>query len=280
MAEETQPAGSSGQTPPATEAKTNAEPSFTEKTTFTVEALPESLRSEAHFKTFAGKPLVDVLKSGLEAHKLVGSSVRVPSTNAKAEDITAFVTKLRPESADKYGIKFDAKTNISADRTKEISQIFFEAGLHPHQASKVSKAYESLYLADMQTVNQTIDNGKAAGLTVIKAKYGQNFEHVNAQTSRAAKRFGGEAFVKLVSDYALDTDPVFFDTFKNISDAIDEDVWVKGETPKFMSKVDAKTQVDAILADAKHPYHSGSHANHAAAVDEVNALRKVAYAKG
>ncbi len=247
--------------------------------------VPEALRTEPHFSSFKGKTLGDVIKSGVEAQKAIGGSVRIPGADAKPEDWTAFYSKTRGAvpSPDKYSVKWGSpeigKSIEESAGYAMVKQAAFDNGISDRQLSAILKAHEDGLAADKINFTNQVETGKVQGKNAIKTKYGSEYDNMNIMANRAAKRFGGDAFVKLIGDYGLSTDPTFFETFANIAKAVHEDSWHGGETPKFLSRDAAGKQANAIMADKSHAYHNASHAQHAAAVTQMDSLRKIQYAK-
>lgn len=250
----------------------------TPDTPFDVNAhVPEALRGEAYFGSFKGKTLGDVIKSGLEAHKTVGGSVRIPGADAKDEEWNGFYGKLRPAKADDYKIEFKKEIGIQESVTKALREAAFNAGMHPRQATYFFKAYEDMAVAEQQNLKNQLETETQAGLDAIKKQHGSDFERMNVMANRAVRRFGGDDGIKLVRDYGLTADPVFFKMFANIAQAIHEDSWVGGETPKFVSKDDAQRRITEIYADKTHAYHSAQAPGHDAAVKQVDSLRRIVH---
>lgn len=251
-------------------------------TKFDTSMLPEAMRTEPYFKSFEGKTVGDVFKSGLEAHKTVGGSVRIPGEKATDDDWNNFYGKMRPATEKDYKVKLsdDIAKHVAPGTLEPMVKAMWESGLHPRQVNHIIKTWENVVGGHQKTLEQQIEHNRIDGEKAIKEKYKQNFEVASAQANRVAKRFGGEAFVQLIKDYNLSADPVFFDTFNNIAQAMHEDSWVTGNSPsKFLSKADAGKRVQEILNDRNHPYHNAGHPQHAAAALEVDELRKVQYAK-
>ena len=238
--------------------------------------VPEGLRTEPYWGSFKGKTVGDVLRSGLEAHKTVGGSIRIPGEKATEEDWNGFYTRLRPETGEKYEVKIadDVKPYFDENKVKTMKDVFWKAGLHPRQVTTIMQAYQDMVGADQKTLQQQLELGRHDNINKIKSKLGAKFDETNVLVNRVAKRFGGEAFSKMVKDYNLDADPVFFETFASIAAAIHEDTWVNGNPPKFLSAHDANSRINEIRSDKTHPYHLINHPQHAAAVTEMDELYK------
>jgi hypothetical protein len=244
--------------------------------------VPEALRTEPYFASFKGKTIGDVIKSGVEAHKLVGSSVRIPGPDAKPEEYEAFDAKLRPETPEKYSytLKDEKFKEVYSERIKGFNKVFYDNGVTDRAAKAIIAAYEDDVLATARNMETGMQADVTNGDLKLKAKYGQGYDRAAVMATRAAKRFGGDAFVQLIKDYNLHTDPVFFDAMYGVAQAIHEDSFVKGEAPPIMlTKEAAKSKVDAILADTKNPYHHESDPNHGAVSEYVRQLRKIVYAE-
>lgn len=249
---------------------------------FSVATLPKEMATEPFFKGFEGKPVTEVFKSALEAHKLVGGSVRIPGEKAEDKDWDGFYGKLRPESPDKYGLKVTdekLKPYLPDEKVKALSELLWQEGIHPRQASRLMTGYQQILGADVTNVEQQLQTSISAGDKSIRDAYGDKYQEAAIKANRVAKRFGGDELVKVIQDYHLNSDKTFFDAFVKIGEAMHEDSWVTGSTTnKFLSRDQAKTQVNEILANKSHAYHDAGHKDHNAACEHVNQLRKVIYA--
>ena len=245
--------------------------------------VPEALRTEPYFSSFKGKPLAEVIKSGLEAHKALGGSVRIPGKDAKDEDWQAYYSKLRPEKFEgAYKPEWTDKefgAKLEGPVLNTMLQGFYEAGLHPRQVAHIMKAYEAGLAGEIKSGEQAAQTARSGNVAALREKYKDQFDTASNMTNRAARRFGGDGFVKLVKDLGLETDPVFFETFYNIGKAIHEDSWHTGNAPTMLSRENAGNKVKEILNDSSHPYHHASHPQHAAAVEQMNGFRKIQHSK-
>lgn len=252
------------------------------QTAFSVATLPKELASEPYFKGFEGKPVTEVFKSALEAHKMVGGSVRIPGEKAEDKDWDSFYGKMRPESAEKYALKITdekVKPYLTDEKLKAFSELMWQEGLHPRQASRLLSGYQQLLGADVTNIEQQIQTSIASGDKKIRDAYGDKYQTSAIMANRVAKRFGGDEFVKVIQDYRLNSDKTFFDAFVKIGEAMHEDSWVTGDTrSKFITREQAQTQVSEILANKDHAYHNSAHKDHMAACEQVNSLRKIIYA--
>jgi hypothetical protein len=248
---------------------------------FSVATLPKELATEPYFKGFEGKPVTEVFKSALEAHKLVGGSVRIPGEKAEDKDWDSFYGKLRPESSDKYGLKVSdekLKPYLPDDKLKAIGDLMWQEGLHPRQAQRILAGYQQLLGADVVNSEQSLQNSIAAGDKAIRDAYAGKYQSAAVMANRVAKRFGGDELVKVIHDYGLNSDKTFFDAFVRIGEAMHEDSWVTGQTStQFITREKASAQVNEILANKSHAYHDSSHKDHVAACEVVNNLRKIIY---
>lgn len=244
--------------------------------------VPEGLRSEPYFESFKGKLLGEVFKSALEAHKAVGGSVRIPGKDAKDEDWNAFYAKLRPETPDAYPKEWSDKefgAKLEGPVMESMRKAFHEAGLHPRQVAHILKVYEDSLHGEVKSQEQQAEQARAGNIAKLREKYKDDFDVASSMTNRAARRFGGDDFVKLVKSMGLETDPTFFETFRNIGKAVHEDSWHTGDAPRMLSRENAGVKIREIMNNPSHPYHHASHAEHASAVEHMNGLRKIQYSR-
>lgn len=244
--------------------------------------VPEEIRNEPFFESFKGKKLGEVFKSALEAHKAIGGSVRIPGKDAKDEDWQQYYAKLRPGKPEEYPQEWADKefgAKLEGPVLNEMKKAFFEAGLHPRQAAHILKVYEASLSGEVKSQEQQTELARSGNIAKLREKYKDDFDIASSMANRAARRFGGDEFVKLVKQMGLDTDPTFFDTFHSIGKAVHEDSWHTGDAPKMLSRENAGVKIKEIMNNPSHPYHHASHAEHASAVEQVNGLRRIQHSK-
>ena len=244
--------------------------------------VPEALRTEPYFTSFKGKTVGDVIKSGVEAHKALGGSVRIPSADAKPEEKAAYLAKIRGvDKPEAYTVKLKDESLATkfGDKLTTFKKAFFDYGVSNEAAQAIVGLYEDGVLADAKNFGNEIAQDTIKGEQTLRGQHKENFEKASAMAHRAAKRFGGDAMVQLIQDYHLEADPVFFNTFYAIAQSIHEDSWMPGKTEASMLTRDqAKSRVDEILGDKASPYHNATHPNHGAVAEQVRQYRKIAYA--
>lgn len=245
--------------------------------------VPETVRSSPYFESFKGKTLGDVLVSAVEAQKALGGKVSIPGADSKDEDWQNFYSKLRPAKDEDYGKpewtdkEFGAK--LEGPVLDELRKASWEAGLHPKQLKHILKVYESALAGQVKTMEQQGETARNQAIADLKAKYGDKFDEASRLSNRAAKRYGGQEFVDFIKENHFDADPRFFNTFYELARQTHEDSWHTGDAPKLLSRDAASAKVNEIMKDPSHPFHKANHPQHAAAVEQVNGLRKIQYAK-
>jgi len=106
-------------------------------------AIPPEFREKAYFKD---KSFEEVIKEHVNLQTLLGKRPDgIPKPDASAEEWTAFLTTLRPESAEAYELpetEFSKTHGRDDEYVKNARDILFNANVNPHQAKAIMEGFE------------------------------------------------------------------------------------------------------------------------------------------
>ncbi len=225
------------------------------------DTLPPDLKVEKSLQSFKGKGIGEVVKSYVEAQRMIGGSIRLPKPDATPEEKQKFYDDIygklgRPESPDKY----EAKAPTLPDGTPwdQASQNEFLAtahkqGLNKTQAQALLDWYGGRLAAGMQVqATQMADTERS-----LKQEWGPSYDRKIALAQKAATEIGGEEFVKLLEDKGLANHPLMLRTLSAYGEGLMESKLVSPDLPGQPGVSEAERELQDIYANREHPYHKG-----------------------
>ncbi len=245
---------------------------------------PEVLKTYPGLTKF--KDPVSLAKSYGEMEKHLGTSLRMPAADASQEERDAFYTKLgRPESADKYDIKFAEGTAVDDNLLGAFRGVAHKLGLTQTQAQALGEwwagqaqgmgeAQGGQIKADLETWDKDLSN-----------TWGWQKDHNMVLASRALRTVIGDdaelgaKVTELLDSTGLGNHPEMVKLFHKIALRIGEDKFITEPTgPSSDDRVTAKSQINEIRGDKEHPYNNPKHPSHKEAVARMKQLYEIMYA--
>lgn len=241
--------------------------------------LPPELQKEKSLSRY--KDLQSLVKGHLELEKFTGNALRVPGENATPEEREAFYAKLgRPESPDKYDIKFAEGTPIDEKLVGSFRTEAHKLGLTQAQAQAIAEWYggqaggimeaqgaqREAQVAEWQKQLQTEWGWKAEGNQKIAARTLASIVDGNQE----------HPIVKLLDETGLGNHPAMIRFFYDLGLQRGEDKLIMEDTaPTADDRVSAQDRINEIRGDKEHPYNNARHPSHKAAVAEMQRLYEV-----
>jgi hypothetical protein len=265
------------------EVKDNASPEVKEKPAEPAkesnwfDSLEPDLKNDPSITKF--KDPGTLAKSYRELQKLIGKDkIVVPTDKSTPQEWAEFYKKVgRPDDINAYEL---AQTEMPEEikMRKEVQESFkkvaYDLGLTKKQFSELSKFYDTTTLASL---NQEVESLKSLAQnteTSLRKEWGAAYESkVDSAQKVINKFFTGKNINKAFN--ILSSDIGFVKAMSEVAAALGEDS-IKG-TPRFvMTPIEAKSELNKILGDSKHPYHNDLSPEHNAAVDRVIELQQMA----
>lgn len=260
--------------------------------------LPEDIRGEASLQDI--KDLNSLAKGYVNAQKMIGSSIRIPSEDAGVEAKEEFYKKLesvqgvvrlpdtdnkeamdafygrlgRPDTADNYRIE---APEGSEQAVNEFKQIAHQIGLTNEQASK-------LVGFELEKAKQAQEAATAAydsAQSTLKDAWGNDYDNRLKGAKEAAAMYAGkypDAMKQLIEGPA-GNNPALLSMLSELYGTMKESQAVIGNRSISYghSPDEALGQISDIRSNKNHPYNIKKHPEHANAVAKVQALYKAAY---
>ena len=231
------------------------------------------------------KDLASLAKGYGELEKFSSGALRLPAADAPQEEKDAFYSKLgRPESADKYEIKFGEGVAVDDKLLGSFRDTAHKLGLSQGQAQALGEWWAGqsegiLASGTAQREAQVVEWNKE-----LDTEWGWQKDRNTALAGRAlASMLDGKVdhpIVKLFDESGLGNHPVVLKFFYEQALKQGEDKLITEPTaPTADDQVNAKSQINEIRGNKEHPYNLPRHPSHKEAVAHMARLYEVAYPK-
>ena len=239
------------------------------------ESLSDELRADKSLENI--KDVEGLAKSYVHAQKLVGADkIPVPNKFATEKDWDAVYQRLgRPEDPSGYKYDLPEDQNINQDALNNFSNQAHKLGLLPSQANGVVKFYNELTASSLQEQETTAVAARENSTKELKQEWGQAYPQKISQASNLAKSVGAsELFdTNLADGTKLGDHPVMIRAFAELASKMGEDSITQSSGPIYQTPAQIEKEI-GNLTQVGSAYWDKNHPNHAAAVEEVLALRE------
>lgn len=265
------------------------------------DSLPDDIKASS---TLADVKSVESLaKQFIDQAKHLGSSLRLPSEHASAEDITAFQTKLmekvpslmfkpdetneeqmallykqlgKPEELDGYTLETDLK---GYQPDEEQIKFLKEAA---HKAGLTKKQYEAMVGSMLVRDSDAMSNAKNQlneSRTELMKEWGMAFDQRNEQATNMLKKTGAPAsLIKAAEDGTIGSDTLKW-AYEMVTSLGGEHLELGDQLGGGDGKVtpqEAKSQINEIMGNKDHAFWDARNPNHAAAQKDMIELHRAA----
>ena len=250
------------------------------------------------------KDVEGLAKSYVNAQRMIGNSIRIPSEDAGEEAIKEFYQRLadvpgvtqlpdfdsgegvdhfynklgRPESADKYHFETPEGIELDSDATVEFSQMAHKIGLTQKQANELV-AYE---VERMSRYNEQIAKDSENAQRLLQQKWGADYENRMAGAKQVLQKYAGEYpdAVNSILNSSAANNPAVVAMLSDLYGSLQETGAILPEESRIhygTTPDEAMAQIKEIMENKAHPYHNDKDREHQAAVLKVHKLYSAAY---
>lgn len=262
-------------------------------------SIDDDLRNEPSLADI--KDINSLAKGFVNAQKMVGSSIRIPSEDAGKEDWDKFYSKFEnvpglvslrdgqdntavfrrlgtPEDADGYSV--DLGEGVDTSLLDSFKPVALEANLTKEQFAKVAEFRK----AELTRETEAYTAKASAAQEALKSKWGPDYE-VRLQGAKAALDLYAEQFPEAVEDLKRPgsdggINPVVIAMLSDMYAASQEKGGLEGTAsgPKYgITPEDAQAQIAEIRANKDHPFYHATHPDNRAAAAKMQKLYKIVY---
>ncbi len=251
------------------------------------------------------KDVNSLAKGYVNAQRMIGSSLRIPTDDTAPEQRDSFYKKLnavpgvvrvpnevedeagwnqlynklgRPESFDQYNFELPEGVEIDAQRDEQFKQFAHKLGLTQDQAKE-------LVAFDSQRQEQFLeqqDNERQGSESVLRERWGHDFDNRMHGAKTMAKILGEkypEHMGSLINGPS-GNNPALAIILSELNQTYAEkgNVQATGAAATYgTSAHDAKEKIAEIQTNSSHAYHNGFDKEHQQAVERMQKLFQIAY---
>lgn len=243
-------------------------------------SLPDDIKGEESLKVIHDIP--SLAKSYLNAQKMIGADkIGVPSKHWSDDDWQMFYNKIGRPELDKYEVALpkDAKF-IDPELVKELKPIAHKMGVMPKQLEKIVEWYEAKNGANAKQAEEATLKEIETNLGNLKKEWGVAYEDKLNYAKNVLKEHAPPELIDLINkDPITGNNPHLIKLLNKVGEILykEGNIPEGGTTSGKHTPEEALRMAHVIMGDSAHPYNNAEHANHKAAVKEVNDLMAMAY---
>jgi hypothetical protein len=214
----------------------------------------------------------DAIKQLYNANKLIGVE-KLPKPNEKwnADQWNDFYKQIgRPESPDNYQPpKFEDENlakALNADKFKEFSKVFHEAGLTQSQSDKIVSSFLQSEMQQSSAQNQAREAHLNQEFVGLQQEWGDKFDSNLDLAKMAFKKFGNDKLTEVLNNSGLDSHPDMIRFFNSVGKMLGESKALgsgsgtlpnsPGQAQVTLGERMSDPQWREALFDDRHPNHA------------------------
>lgn len=239
--------------------------------------LDENLAKEPSVAKFKDKGVGDIVKSYVEAQKLIGKKGIIPPNEKDEADVNRFYKELgRPDSPDQYKgdvtIPDDMKQYINGDNVKAFQQMAHKYGLNQKQYESLLKEWTGKQVADIKGLQTRMEAERVQLENGLRTDWGAAYDAKVKLAKDAMAQIGGmdaEVVEKLSKN------PEQVRVWANVGEKISNDSLARGKGHMPMTPAQAQEEINNILRDEDKVLYNQGHREHAARLDRLQQLYRI-----
>ena len=260
--------------------------------------LSEDLRGDPSLKDF--KDLNGLAKSYINAQKMLGNSIRIPSEDAGEEALNDFYSKLssvkgvmkapnsdddkeslynylgKPESIEGYEIKVDESIPVDHSQLGEFKELAYDLNLTKEQAQKSLDYYHNIRMKEIESHNQISNQNE----TELQQMWGNEFKN-NVESANAVALTYKDSMPEAYADLQkIQNNPIVLDIMANYGRQLHEQghKGITNTVQKFgMTSSEALERIKDIQGNPAYFNGAEGDPNRLALQDKLNELYPLAY---
>ena len=240
--------------------------------------LSEDLKNDPTLSNF--KDVESLAKTVVHQQKVLGSRIPLPKTDEERNEL---YNKLgRPETADKYEVTIpnDMEHFMPKEDISQFKNVAHKIGLNNEQVNALMEFQVSATKNAMDNQGNVLNQEKEQSTEALKKEWGYEYDKNVRAAQRALNVYGDNELQKLLSETSAGNNPAVIKFLATIGKEVTEDMAQNTTNNRLAtSPLDAKEEINNVMADSKHAYFDPSHPNHNIAVEKMRQLHEKVYGK-
>ena len=247
-------------------------------------SLSDDIRSDPSLADI--KDADNLAKSYIHAQKMIGKNrVALPDENATDSDWGQFYDSLgRPANAKDYnlGDRPEMPAGMEYDENFENTyrELSHKVGLTPKQAKDLYDGYNEYVNSQVMIQGEDAVQQSAKWVEEVKKEFGKAYDERVDLARRAVDTYGDAQLKEWLDSSGMGNNPMMLRMFSKMGEGLAEGRSdSSGQRSFTMPPAQAKQEIARYNRDSDFmtAYSSGDHQGHAAAVEKMDSLFKLAY---
>jgi len=240
--------------------------------------LSEDLKNDPTLSNF--KDVESLAKTVVHQQKLLGSKIPLPKTDEERNEL---YNKLgRPETADKYEVTIpnDMEHFMPKEDISQFKNVAHKIGLNNEQVNALMEFQVNATKNAIDNEGNVLNQEKEKSTETLKKEWGYDYDKNVRAAQRALNVYGDAELQQLLNETSAGNNPAVIKFLATIGKEVTEDMAQNTTNNRLAtSPLDAKEEINNVMADTSHAYFNPSHPNHEIAVEKMRQLHEKVYGK-
>ena len=239
------------------------------------DTLPDELKNDPTLENY--KDVESLAKTVVHQQKMMGNRIPIPKND---EEKAELYDKLgRPKEPEKYELNIPDTHrqhfhDIALDNFKNVAH---KIGLNNEQVNALIDYQVNELNSQQDFVNAGANNQKEEVEANLKKEWGYDFDKNLKAAQRAMHVYADDDLMELMNT-EVGNNPAVIKLFARLGADVTEDMTQNTQNNSLqVSPLDAKQQIQQIMADTKHPYFDASNSEHKNAIEHMRQLHEKAF---
>jgi hypothetical protein len=239
------------------------------------DTLPDELKNDPTLENY--KDVESLAKTVVHQQKMMGNRIPMPKND---EEKAELYSKLgRPDEPDKYDLAIpdSHKQHFHDTALNNFKNVAHQIGLNNDQVNALIDYQVKELDAQQNLVNAGSTNQKEEVEAGLKKEWGYDFDKNLRAAQRAMQVYADDELMDLMNT-EVGNNPAVIKLFARLGKDVTEDMAQNTQNNSLqVSPLDAKQEIQQIMADTSHPYFDASNPEHKNAVEHMRQLHEKAF---
>jgi|TARA_X000001388_G_scaffold10740_1_gene6551 hypothetical protein len=239
------------------------------------DTLPDELKNDPTLENY--KDVESLAKTVVHQQKMMGNRIPMPKND---EEKAELYSKLgRPDEPDKYDLAIpdSHKQHFHDTALNNFKNVAHQIGLNNDQVNALIDYQVKELDAQQNLVNAGSTNQKEEVEAGLKKEWGYDFDKNLKAAQRAMQVYADDELMDLMNT-EVGNNPAVIKLFARLGKDVTEDMAQNTQNNSLqVSPLDAKQEIQQIMADTSHPYFDASNPEHKNAVEHMRQLHEKAF---
>jgi len=237
--------------------------------------LPEELKNEPTLENY--KDVESLAKTVVHQQKMMGNRIPMPKTD---EERAELYEKLgRPKDAAEYAVDIPEthQQYFKEESMGEFKNVAHKIGLNNDQVKALVDYQVEQINNELQLQGSGLDVQRTEVEKNLKQEWGFDYDK-NLRSAQRALHVYGDDDIKELMNTEMGNHPAVIKMFSRLGKEITEDMAQNTQNNSLsVSPLDAKSEIQQIMANNKHAYFDASNPEHKNAVEHMRQLHEKAF---